>query len=228
MDLSDRHSNMIFTERGQRLRQNPTNASTLREEFREVGFVQVEDFIRPEPCIDLMHDIFDLLLPLAHELKGHHAVHGDSLGPGGHYKRLDPGFPKTPPDVRTRLYEAFRDTGLLALGAGLGKTLTPLVRFVVQEPVAYERVFLLFYEEGHYISPHNDAQTGDRFNIQFPFPLTAVSALRVLRGGLFRVHYDNPGCMRILGPRVWHEVVPVLRSREGVAPRRVNLTLRFY
>ena len=41
------------------------------------------------------------------------------------------------------------------------------------------------------------------------------------------LHYDDPGAMSVLGPRVWHDVPPLMRVDAATAPVRVTLTLRF-
>ena len=67
---------------------------------------------------------------------------------------------------------------------------------------------------------------GRRVDVQFPVTMGGSGGLRVLRDGLFEMHYDAAGTANILGPAMWHEVPPLMRSG-AVEPFRLNLGLRF-
>jgi hypothetical protein len=49
----------------------------------------------------------------------------------------------------------------------------------------------------------------------------------VLKNGYLEPFYDEPGCLRILGPGVWHDVLPVLRLLPDRDPLRVMVSMKF-
>lgn len=88
------------------------------------------------------------------------------------------------------------------------------------------RVGILFYFESNYISIHNDEHMGDRVNIQFPISLNTKGCIRVLRNGFMNQYFDTIGSLNILGPKVWHDVPPIIKINNNT-PLRMNLTFQF-
>lgn len=83
------------------------------------------------------------------------------------------------------------------------------------------------YLEDDYISVHKDHQVGDCIDVQFPVSLASPGGVRVLSRGFLRMRYDTSGDMNLLGPRVWHEVPPLLKMSPDSEPRRFNMGFRF-
>ena len=59
------------------------------------------------------------------------------------------------------------------------------------------------YNEGDYISVHNDHHVGQRVDVQLPVTLGTVAGVRVLSNGFLRTHYDTVGAMNVPGTRTW-------------------------
>jgi hypothetical protein len=108
----------------------------------------------------------------------------------------------------------------------LSKSIMPLIEEVAGDCSYKYSTFFLYYE-GDYAGLHNDAEMGKRINAQMPLSLDTIGGIRILENEKLHMHYDSPGCLNILGPKVWHDVPPVLRLMEDRRPKRVNLTLRF-
>jgi len=83
------------------------------------------------------------------------------------------------------------------------------------------------YTEGYYAGLHNDAGMGNRLNVQLPLSINTVGGIRILDNERLRMFYDMPGCLNILGPRIWHDIPPILRMPNGDKPLRMNMTLRY-
>lgn len=221
----------FLSEQALRLLERPEDSVELRAEYESMGIIQVDGFADSEKIVELGERLYSRLSPLCRPATLPHQVinlNGTRhLTSGYQFSRIDPGF--LPPASKERaLYEKeFSEAGLTGFGDKIGERITPLVKYIVRAEVSYQRTYCFIYEEGDYIGPHNDSQTGWRINAQFPISLSAATGFRALKDGEFRLYYDAPGCLRILGPDVWHEVLPVLRATEEVAPHRVLLSLRF-
>lgn len=160
------------------------------------------------------------LVVLRQEPQGLH-----QLSDGARFRRIDPYCLGSTP-AREALEELLHRLGVTTAALQLAQDIAPLVREIVG-PVTFRRSYLYLYEEDDYISVHNDHQVGDRIDVQFPVSMGTFGGLRVLSDGLLRMHADTPGAMNILGPRIWHEVPPLLRMSSSEAPRRLNLGFRF-
>lgn len=220
----------FLSEQALRLLEYPKDDVKLRAEYERMGVVQVDDFADPGKVVDLGKRLYSRLSPLCKPTILRHEIvelNGTShLTSGYRFSRIDPGF-LAPTSKERALYEKeLSEAGLTAFGDEIGELITPLVEHVVGAEVTYQRAYCFIYEEGDYIGPHNDAQTGWRINAQFPIPHRAATGFRASKDGEWRLYYDVPGCLRILGPDVWHEVLPVLRVTE-TKPHRVLLSLRF-
>lgn len=156
----------------------------------------------------------------------HAATTEGGLGGGARYLRLDPGHPGSQPGEVETMSSALLTAGVPAIGARLSELLRTFLGALLAMNVRYDRAYMLMMREDDYLSPHDDMQTGNRVNVQFPIPLRCLSSLRVLDSDRFlTAFYDQPGVLRVLGPRVWHEV-PALHPLSS-DPVRMNLTLRF-
>ena len=200
-------------------------AGRLRERYAATRFARLDDVLPGAALTGLAATLHDILRPLAEVVVfRHQPATQDTLSFGGRFHRVDaacaPG-----PDSRAKLEQLLDILGLTAFSVELGAKLTPLVRAIVGD-VRYRRSYLYFYEDGDYIGAHDDSHVGHRVDVQFPITIDGVGGIRVLSDGLFRMHYDMPGAMNILGPSMWHDVPPVL-ALSGAPPRRVNLGFRF-
>src|SRR5262249_18724187 len=140
-------------------------------------------------------------------------------------RRVDPHCTRHP-ETREKLSLLLNSLGLTEFTSFLGGKLTPLIRYIAG-PVNFRRGYFYLYDEGDYISVHDDHHVGARVDVQFPVSFGTSGGIRVLSEGFLRMHYDSAGSMNVLGPRIWHDVPPLLRGVSGNDPRRVNIGLRF-
>lgn len=197
-----------------------------RRQYRLHRFVHVDDVISEvafRPCLEMLAGV---LRAIASPVVMTHVVMPDGrLGDGHRFSRVD-SRSVSDPDVSRRLDLLLDRIGLHAFGAALAEKLDPLLTCIVG-PFRYERVFASIFEEEDYISVHDDLHMGDRVDAHFSASFHATTGLRVLGpDDLFRTYLDKAGAMNVLGPRVWHEVPPVMRADPSQAPLRVTLTLR--
>jgi hypothetical protein len=225
-ELSRRFDAVIaLTDRGEKLLTETGRDPTMRDDFARIGFVQVQNIVQAEALTALVDALLPILDPIAADVAMLHSeVSPDTLTHGHRFRRVDPHDVRLD-EVRQELLQLFDRIGLTEFGLRLGSKLTPLIRYIVG-PVRYQRLGFNVYVEGDYISAHNDHHMGDRVNVQFPVTLGAAGGIRVLCEGLFKVYYDRPGAMNVLGPRVWHDVPPLLQM-SGVSPVRLTLSMRF-
>ncbi|MDI6103343.1 hypothetical protein QLQ12_32515 [Actinoplanes sp. NEAU-A12] len=211
------------------LRDRPAQAdlSGLRADYERSGFVQVAGMLAAEPLAELADHLLALLSPLAMRVEMRHEVDeaGARLTHGHRFARFDPDS-LADPRLRGQMSQLLDRLGVTEFGRLLADRLTPVVG-AVAGPVHYRRIFFNLYAEGDYIGPHDDRHMGDRLTVYFPVPRAAPGALRVLRDGHLQLRYDAVGTLNILGPRIWHDVPPLVRDRSGEPPRRLNLVLRY-
>ncbi|MER0477461.1 StsF protein [Streptomyces sp. Edi2] len=155
-----------------------------------------------------------------------HAAGDGSLGYGFRLLRID--AKSDSPAHAERVTTVFRHHGLLDWAEHAARHLLPVVEAITGRQLHYERVFLLAYREGDYIGPHGAEEDTDlnRFNLQFPLCYDAVGTMRILRQGYLEPLYDRDGDARLLGPRMWHEVPPLLRLPDAPDPLRLVVSLR--
>ncbi|MEX2981311.1 StsF protein [Streptomyces sp. C36] len=155
-----------------------------------------------------------------------HTADNDTLGYGFRLLRID--AKSDSPAHAERVTTVFREHGLLDWAEHTADELIPLVNEITGRELRYERVFLLAYREGDYIGPHGAEHDTDlnRFNLQFPLCYDTVGSMRILRRGYLEPMYDRDGDARLLGPRMWHEVPPLLRLPGGPDPLRLVVSLR--
>ncbi|KYF53627.1 hypothetical protein BE08_23970 [Sorangium cellulosum] len=205
---------------------DPSRAREARDEFAAIGFATVRDVIPRDAWIGLVTIVLPILRRVAEEVTLiQQPISLERLSDGARFRRVDPHCLRNPA-TREKMSLLLEKLGLSPLGASLAAALTPLIRGVVG-PVSFSRTYFYLYEEGDYISAHNDHHVGDRVDVQFPVSLGTPGGVRVLSGGFLEMRYDVAGSMNVLGPRVWHDVPPVLRSDPDVAPRRFNMGFRF-
>ncbi len=223
----------LLTDHGRDLVENPQGATAdlFRDEYRRMGVVQIDDVLDRDRLIELTDRFRRELNPFLAIMTKQHRILGEgsaqALGTGFRFGRADPALVRQKAR-REAMVEKFEELGLETFGDQLSEALTPFVHHVIEQTWPSRRVYCFIYREGDYISAHNDSQTGDRVNVQFPVPLATSTCFRAMdEDGRFRLYYDHPGCMRILGPRVWHEVPPILRWSPDQEPWRVLLSLRY-
>ncbi|MFH9424073.1 StsF protein [Streptomyces sp. NPDC017529] len=155
-----------------------------------------------------------------------HTDDDGTLGYGFRLLRID--AKSDSPAHTERVTAVFRAHGLLDWAERTAAELLPLVDRITGRKLRYERVFLLAYREGDYIGPHGAEHDTDldRFNLQFPLCYDTVGSMRILRQGYLEPMYDRDGDARLLGPRMWHEVPPLLRLPGGPDPLRLVVSLR--
>ncbi|OMI37015.1 StsF protein [Streptomyces sparsogenes] len=155
-----------------------------------------------------------------------HTDNDGELGYGFRLLRID--SKSESPAHSARVTTVFRRHGLLDWSEQAAAQLIPLVNRITDRELRYERMFLLAYREGDYIGPHGAEHDTDldRFNLQFPLCYNTVGSMRILRQGFLEPMYDRDGDARLLGPRMWHEVPPLLRLPGSADPLRLVVSLR--
>jgi hypothetical protein len=203
-----------------------TAMEDARRRYETDGYVRLPGIVPEEAIEGLAQDLWPILSPLAFDLVKRHETGPTGLSAGHRLRRVDPRSldPEGPREMLAAVLEAL---GLVEFFRLLAERLAPLLRLVI-DGAAYERVFFNLYDEGDYITAHDDAHMGDRIDVNFSVTLDGVGGLRVLHDGLLRMHYDGAGAMSILGPRVWHEVPPLMRTTPDTPPRRLTVTMRYW
>jgi hypothetical protein len=203
------------------------NLAEFVQEFRRDRFTQVPDSIAQSDIILLKTLMSKLVVgaetvTVTHKLKSS----GEGITGGSNYLRFDGGHPTADSAVALRQNELLTTSGLSEFGSGLAANLHSLVENVLDSRVSYERCYFLAYRPGHYISAHDDRQTGNRINVQIPIPVDCRSCIRTLdqRTGLMVNHEDIAGQLRFLGPGVWHDVPPFVGYDAAI---RYVFTLRY-
>jgi hypothetical protein len=198
----------------------------LRAEYERRGFVQVADVLPRDPLALLADHLIAILSPLAMEVSTLHQVDDEGRLTHGHrFARFDPESPADP-ETRQRMRLLLDRLGVNEFTRLVAERLSPVIG-AIAGAVVYRRTFFNLYDEGDYIGVHDDRHMGDRVSVYFPVPLAAQGALRILKDGHLHVRYDVIGAMNVLGPRVWHEVPPLLRGSSGTPPKRLNIVLKF-
>lgn len=195
----------------------------IQTRFENAGFVKIDGVLPVAPLVALVTVLLPIMTAIAEPVTFRHEPTRDrALSEGGRFWRIDP-YCAASVDKLTRLLGML---GLVEFGALLASRLTPLI-CQIAGPVTFQRTYFYLYNEGDYLSAHDDHHVGTRVDVQFPITLGSVGGVRVLSDGLLRMHYDNAGSMNVLGPGVWHDVPPLLRGESGVDPHRVNIGFRF-
>jgi hypothetical protein len=217
---------LALTVHGRALISDLRFADSVREQYRKARFARLEQVVDGEPLTALATILGRALEPVAEMVQIRHEQRPDgTLSDGLRFRRVDTACVHHAAS-RKKLQRLLEALGFASFSEALGRRLSPLIRHIVGA-VSYRRSYLYIYAESDYISPHDDSHVGERIDVQFPVTVAGVGGVRVLNDGFFEMHYDCPGSINILGPAMWHEVPPLLRSDTGVEPRRYNLGLRF-
>lgn len=195
-----------------------------RADYDTYGCAQLDDVVDVVDLRTALHDLYAGLVSLGERRMAGHEVGPGTLTGGFRFTRIDPATSQ--PEAASRISEAFTRSGLAEWAAALAGMATPWLAELTGYRLTYDRPFLLAYREGDYIGPHGDQYDGHRVNVQLPLAYGCVCGMRVLRDGFLETHYDRDGCLRVLGPRMWHEVPALLRQHPDVAPLRLVLSLR--
>lgn len=191
----------------------------IKYRFTEIADVVDVGWLQREAAV-----LWSALRPVAEPVIVAPRVGDGVLTQGMRYCRVDPGRPTVPERVSAPMNEVYERLQLHEWGAELSARIEPIVSAIFDTPVRYDRVYFLLYEPGDYIGPHNDAQTGQRVNVQFPVVVGGTAGLRVLDWA-WHTYPDTPGLLRILGPEVWHEVLPLVGGQNAY---RINVSLRYW
>jgi hypothetical protein len=206
-----------------------TGAGLARETYDRLRFVQLEDFVDGQALTDIIGSLMPEVRRYAARIIRPHEVSAGLLYEGRRFSRIDPGVfegADTRPDHRAATQAIFDGSGLTAFIGSLLAEALPFFEDVTSHRLRFDRVFLLSYGEGDFIAPHGDTQTSQRVMIQMPVTFHCRCAMRVMRDGWMEPYYDNAGALRLHGPGIWHEVLPVLRLRDDADPERVLITAR--
>jgi hypothetical protein len=225
--LDARYKELLeLTPHAHRLISTPELADMLRGKYVAAGFVKVENVIPAESFATFVASLLPILSPIAEQIVMRHTLGSDhTLSDGFRFSRVDPDC-TCYPETKAKLTQLLKRLGLIQFGRQLASELAPLVRSIAG-PVSFRRVYFYIYYEGDYISVHDDRQVGYRVEVQFPISLGTTAGLRVLSDGYLRMHYDRSGSMNVLGPCIWHDVPPILRTSSVNEPVRFNMGFRF-
>jgi hypothetical protein len=218
----------VLADPGRRLVSEPVDPE-LRETYTKLRFLQFENFVDGDALAGIIADLLPQVRPYAVRLVKPHEVSEGLLREGRRFDRIDAGPFKGELEAeadKQAVRDAFDRSGLTGFVAELLTSVQPFVEDVVGQKLEYDRTFLLSYGEGDFIAPHGDTQTSRRIMVQMPIAFGCRTAMRVMRDGWMEPYYDNPGSLRIHGPGIWHEVLPVLRLDDAVTPERVLVTAR--
>jgi hypothetical protein len=207
-----------------------SQVEALRDTYGRLRFFQLEDVLEPRTVVDVVERTLPRARAFALRDETPHTVEPGRLYGGARFNLIDWGIDEGSvhsDEERRQIQSAFAEGGLEAAAAELAEAVRPFLAVVTGEDVSYDRPLLLLYGEGDFIDPHGDSTTKRRVMVQTPVCFGCRNALRVLEDGFLELHYDEPGCLRVLGPGIWHDVLPVLRLEHDRPPERVLISLRF-
>jgi hypothetical protein len=197
-------------------------------QYVETRFVQCSDILPATPLIRLMKLLYPILDQIAQSVEMRHGTEDlRALTDGFRLRRVDPGSIKSDRS-RAQMQALFEKLGLTDFGTQMASHLDGLIAEIAG-PHVYRGIFFQMYREGDYISGHTDVHMGDRLDAQFLVSHGGTGAIRTLEEGFWQLHYDKPGAMNLVGPRMWHEVPPLMKLdlAHTNQPWRIGLCLRF-
>ena len=201
----------------------------LKNTYEELRFVQIEDFVNGELLAGIVRELMPQVRPHAIRVVRPPEVSTGVLRNGRRFGRIDPApfeGGDLGPERRAIVRAAFDASGLSEFVAEMLAGSLPMVEAITGRKLRYDRTFLLTYGEADFIAPHGDTQTSRRVMLQMAVSTGCRTAMQVMRDGWMEPYYDNPGALRIHGPGIWHEVLPVLRLDDDLLPERVLVTAR--
>ncbi len=217
-----------LSETGRRLVAAPATED-LRQEYERLRFLQLEGVTDGDRLDKIITEVYPRVVDHTVRVVKPHEISTGLLREGRRFGRIDTedfAGGSSPAAAKAAVRTAFDESGLTGYVEELVAEVRPFVEDVVGRRLRYDRAFLLTYNEADFIAPHGDTQTSQRIMLQLSVTYGCRTALRVLRDGWMEPYYDNPGALRIHGPGIWHEVLPVLRLEPDVDPLRVLLTAR--
>lgn len=222
----------VLTDNGRRIASGMSSPrlAELRQSFETIRLVQLDDFVDAEIVATVLARTVEKVRMYALRDETPHKVEPGRLYGGARFSIVDWGSGEgSDHDQATReaIREGFSLGGLDDLCAAISHDVKPLVERITGEHLTYDRPLLFIYGEGDFIDPHGDSTTKRRVMVQLPVCFNCRNALRVLKNGYLEPFYDEPGCLRILGPGVWHDVLPVLRLMPDRDPLRVMVSMKF-
>ena len=198
-----------------------------KSEFSKNAFTQCPGILPGDALKNVGILLQPILDRIAQPVEMRHETHGlRSISDGFRLRRVDPGSVE---GVRTKskLDELFYRLGLTKFGKTLGLDLGYIVN-AVAGPHEFEKFFFQIYQEGDYISGHTDYHMGDRLDAQFIINHNGVCGVRTLKDGFWKITYDMPGAMNLLGPKMWHEIPPLMQINLDSDPVwRMGLCFRY-
>jgi hypothetical protein len=202
-------------------------AAVAATRFRDLDVVQIPDVVDHTALTGMLEPWLDELTRVAVRDEQPDRIKESHLTMGGRYGRVDVGHPLVDSVHAKQMASVLWRSGIHERSERLATEIAPLVHRITGVMSEYVRPQVLLYEEQDYLGPHTDRQSGDRYNVQLPATWFGVSGLRVFQHLGQIVFRDEPGALRVLGPGVWHEVLPVMRTSQNLQPRRAVLSLRF-
>lgn len=201
----------------------------LAVQFARTGFVEVRDVLPRRYLPNLVADHVAGLRSCASRLDAPTRT-GPSGRPilGTRMGRIDPEIADRTDSARGLAQaEILEQAGLRAFGVQAAGAVSSFLEQVTGRPRTFDRVVVLVYEPFDAIPLHNDADVGDRYNVQFPIPILCLGGIRIFDVDRMRTFPDRAGDMRVLGPAVWHDVPPVWPKDASGRSVRINISLRF-
>jgi hypothetical protein len=202
---------------------------TLAKTYEKLRFVQIEDYVNGELLAGIVRELMPEVRRHTLRVVRPPEVSAGMLRNGRRFGRIDPApfeGGDLGPEGQAAVQAAFDASGLSGFVTELLAGSLPVVEEITGRKLRYDRTFLLTYGEADFIAPHGDTQTSRRVMLQLPVSIGCRRAMQVMRDGWMEPYYDNLGALRIHGPGIWHEVLPVLRLDDAVEPERVLVTAR--
>jgi len=195
--------------------------------FQDIGFAQIPSIIDVDALAVVYRYIFDIASKHFVEFERPERPDLDRQLAGFRLKRayLEPSSECHISGINDQSWKSLRDQ-LKQTAIQLTEILQPIINDIAG-CYAYQSASIFLYTEGYYAGLHNDAGMGNRLNVQLPLSINTVGGIRILDNERLRMFYDMPGCLNILGPRIWHDIPPILRMPNGDKPLRMNMTLRY-
>jgi hypothetical protein len=199
----------------------------VRARFTAWGAAQFHDVVDAAALNGLLEPALDALDEVAVRNQTRDRLAANRITLGGQHSRVDAGHPSVDEARAELMAEVLRSSGIERAAADMAAAAASVVEMVTGGRLRYARAQILLYGADDYLGPHTDVTSGPRYNVQTALTRDCASGLRVFGAAGPRILPDWPGTLRVLGPNVWHEVLPLLPSGPAARPRRIVLSLRF-